>query len=54
MIEDKLTADQRLRLECLAQANVLVGSQVARRQSSELVLEVAADFERFVREGPAT
>lgn len=51
MIEDKLTADQRIRLECLAQANALAAAQAARRLASEPVLEVAADFERYVRDG---
>jgi hypothetical protein len=48
MIEDKLTADQRLRLECLAQAVQHEG--ISHRQSSpEVVVETAGRFATFVR-----
>lgn len=46
-IEDKLTQDQRLRLECLAQANARSSSMVG----SAIVIEVASEFETYVRDG---
>lgn len=45
MIEDKLTPEQRLRLECLAQANVTRGVN----GSVSGVLEAAKQYEAFVR-----
>ncbi len=47
MIEDKLTADQRLRLECLAQAN----AKASHTASAEGTLSIAAKFEKYVRNG---
>lgn len=44
MIEDKLTHDERLRLECLAQASAFSPSQ-----SAEQIIEKATRYERFVR-----
>jgi len=54
MIEDKLNHDERLRLECVAQANVTVASHMGPRSSpaSETVLDVARRYENFVR-GPS-
>lgn len=45
-MEDKLDHDERLRLECLAQA---VASNTMRASSAALVLMDAADYEKFVR-----
>lgn len=50
-VEDKLTHDERLRLECVAQAVQLSAIHVARRGGASPVLEMAADLEKFVREG---
>ena len=50
MHEDKLTHDERLRLECLAQANASAMS--GRPQSFRDVIERAKAYEAFVR-GPA-
>lgn len=44
MIEDKLDHDERLRLECLAQANA-----TGHGQSPEQIIEKATRYERFVR-----
>jgi ABC-type thiamine transport system ATPase subunit len=49
MIEDKLTHDERLRLECLAQAIQTVALAKAYGVGSSPILDVAADFEKFVR-----
>ncbi len=46
MIEDKLTRDERIRLECLAQANA-----VSLHQSIAAVIEKAKDFETYIRNG---
>lgn len=42
-IEDKLTHDERIRLECLAQANI-----TASRQSAEIIVDIAKKYETFV------
>lgn len=47
MIEDKLTRNERIRLECLAQSNILAG----RTGDSKFILETASKFEQFVIEG---
>ncbi|HET9059153.1 MAG TPA: hypothetical protein VFN61_04470 [Acidimicrobiales bacterium] len=51
MIEDKLSHDERLRLECLAQANICLpaASTVANAMHAICVVEAAILFERFVR-----
>ena len=46
MPEDKLTHDERLRLECLAQAN-LAGARAG--MSPESVVRAAQEFEQYVR-----
>lgn len=46
MIEDKLTREERIRLECLAQANS--GAAMGRSRSTSDILAQAAKFERFV------
>lgn len=46
MIEDKLSHDERLRLECIAQANVLAHGKSV---SAEQVVDTAARFERYVK-----
>lgn len=46
MIEDKLEHDERLRLECLAQAVAM-----QRHSSPSIIIACAAEFEKFVREG---
>lgn len=49
MIEDKLTHDERLRLECIAQA---VQTTAARaNHSAEQVLAYAMRFEAYIRDG---
>lgn len=48
MIEDKLDKDQRIRLECLAQANT-----TSHGQSAEHVIEKASRFEKFIVSGTA-
>jgi hypothetical protein len=45
MIEDKLTHDERLRLECVAQANLM------RCDHSEQLIKVAAKIENYVKNG---
>jgi hypothetical protein len=53
VIEDKLTHDERLRLECIAQAAVSTGAAAGRPVSAEQVIETACRFERFIAEpGP--
>lgn len=47
MIEDKLTQEQRIRLECLAQANA-----TSLGETAEEVLAKAAKFAEYVK-GPA-
>lgn len=48
MIEDKLTHDERLRLECLAQA---VAAEHVMRGGSQGIVARAAQFEEFVKGG---
>lgn len=48
MIEDKLDHDERLRLECVAQA---VASTAMSRPSAETIVETAKRFETYIREG---
>ncbi len=47
MIEDKLTHDERLRLECIAQANPQMGPP----QSAEQIIEKAKRLEQYVKVG---
>jgi hypothetical protein len=52
--EDKLSHDERVRLECLAQANVTAAAGAARVGGpvpGQLVLNLAGSYERFVRDG---
>lgn len=49
MLEDQLTHDERLRLECLAQAIASTGSIVTRNDIM-IVINRARVFEEFVRE----
>lgn len=50
MIEDKLTRDERIRLECLAQANASYAMRIV--ETSELViLDRAKMFEAYIK-GP--
>lgn len=51
MIEDKLDQDQRIRLECLAQANIAAGLMPDKTATS--VINVAKKFEKFIKEGTA-
>ncbi len=46
MIEDKLTPEQRIRLESLALANV-----TSHGQSAEVVIEKASRFEKYIETG---
>lgn len=48
MIEDKLTHDERLRLECIAQANASKGMSGG---DPAAVLKAAAMYEKFIRDG---
>lgn len=48
MIEDKLSHDERLRLECVAQA---IAFGMRNSSSVEGVIHTAARFEKFVKEG---
>jgi hypothetical protein len=45
MVEDKLTTDQRIRLECLNQAN----AHAQGRGDSHDVIKVAKEFEDYIR-----
>lgn len=50
MIEDKLTAEQRIRLECIAQANLALGATAGRQGiTPERVVDVATRFEEFIK-----
>lgn len=52
MPEDLLNHDERLRLECLAQANVTVqGRPIQESTAADSILGLAARYERFVAEG---
>lgn len=51
MIEDKLTTAQRIRLECIAQANLALGTTAGRAASPERVIDVATRFEEFINGG---
>lgn len=46
MLEDKLTQDQRIRLESLAQASMTSGPMA----SSDVILARAKAFEKFIKE----
>lgn len=50
MIEDKLSQDQRIRLEALAQT---IAYQGMRQASPEVTTKTAATFEKYIR-GEAT
>lgn len=50
MIEDKLLRDERIRLECLAQA---VGSSIGVPSPPERIIEKAEKFEEYIRNGKA-
>lgn len=50
MIEDRLSHDERLRLECVAQANMSVAAKMESMSAAELVV-IASVFEDYVREG---
>lgn len=52
MIEDKLSTDQRIRLEALAQANNSLAGTLSR--SPTLVVERAKAFENYIRHGEGT
>lgn len=46
MLEDKLTHDERLRLECIAQANM---AAAGRPTSAEVLIAKAKEFEEYVK-----
>lgn len=48
MIEDKLTHDERLRLECVAQS---VAASAMSRPSAEQIVETAMRIETYIKEG---
>lgn len=53
MLEDKLSHDERLRLECVAQAVNFKGvMQTAGIGGGKTVIELAKDFEKYVKGGP--
>lgn len=45
MIEDKLNHQERIRLECIAQA---VAHNAMRHQSAEVIVQTAKTFEEYV------
>lgn len=49
MIEDKLTRDERLRLEALAQS-IMYHSHPQRNTTSDDIVRTATKFESFVKE----
>jgi len=51
MIEDKLTRDQRIRLECLNQANI---AHAVRSGGPTVILETAGRFEKFIKDEAKT
>lgn len=53
MMEDKLTHDERLRLECVAQAVVSLGAPAGRSVGDDAIVRRAAQIEAYVREGKA-
>lgn len=44
MLEDRLNQEQRIRLECIAQANIL-----SHGASAEQIIEKARRFEKFIK-----
>lgn len=48
MMEDKLEHDERLRLECLAQA---IAAQAALGRGGQGIVTRAAEYEKYVRTG---
>jgi hypothetical protein len=50
VLEDKLDRGQRVRLECIAQANQTLGVPM-RPATPERVLDLAARYETFITEG---
>ncbi len=46
MIEDKLTSDERIRLECVAQANAQMTLQTA-----DQIIEKAVKLEAYIKNG---
>lgn len=46
MIEDKLTHDERLRLECIAQS---IAFHTMKNNSTEIIIETASRFEKFIK-----
>jgi len=58
MHEDKLTHDERLRLECIAQANMTIQGGMRHPAGagsfSGAVLDIAAKYEQFIRGSGAT
>lgn len=51
MIEDKLPVEQRLRLECIAQANLTHGAGLGRPVNVNDVLDAASGYESWIRDG---
>ena len=50
-VEDKLDPEQRIRLESLAQAVLSLGAHTGRSVGDDAILNRAAKFERFIRQG---
>ncbi len=48
MIEDKLTREERIRLECLAQA---VSSAIGKLETEDVILRKAKRFETYIKDG---
>jgi hypothetical protein len=51
MQEDKLRAEERLRLEALAQAIIASGANAGRVQTADDILQRAEKFEKFIVSG---
>jgi len=51
VIEDKLRASERIRLEALAQAITASGAPMGRQQAAGDILKRAAAFEKFIITG---
>lgn len=50
MIEDKLTHDERLRLECVAQAVAYSSTTQVRASGEASIVSIAKTFEAYVKD----
>lgn len=51
MLEDKLTRPERIRLECLAQANAALAGRASTQEQADRIVNLADKFENFVLRG---